>query len=84
MTLVNVSSALKKDEIRKLLEEQTGPSYKFVKMKTAIEQQFEVTGDEGIKDIASYTKKLITSTPWGKVLMLRVLIEGQAFTGGKV
>ena len=82
MTLVNVNSALKRDDIKALLLAQESPKYTFVKMKTAMEMQFEVTGDENIKDIASYTKKLITAQPWGKVLYMRVLIEGQAFTGG--
>jgi hypothetical protein len=85
MALVNVSSALKKDEIRALLEKQESPKYTFVKNKTAIEMQFDVDYDPAaIKDIASYTKKLVQAEPWGKVLMLRVLIEGQAFTGGKI
>lgn len=82
MTLVNVNSALKRDDIKALLLAQESPKYTFVKMKTAMEMQFEVTGDENIKDIAGYTKKLIAGQPWGKVLYMRVLIEGQAFTGG--
>lgn len=84
MSLVNVSSALKKEEIKSLLHGQTSPKYTFVKLKTPIEMQFEVEGDEGIADIASYTKKLIQAEPWGKALMLRVLVDGQSFTGGKV
>ena len=85
MTLVNVNSALKRPEIQKLLEEQENPKYKFVKMKAPMEMQFECEDATGeIKDLAGYTKKLITSQPWGGVLYLRVLIEGQAFTGGKV
>ncbi len=82
MTLVNVNSALKRDDIKALLTSQEKPQYTFVKMKAPMEMQFEVTGDEDIKDVAGYTKKLITAQPWGKVLYLRVLIEGQAFTGG--
>ncbi|MCF0116312.1 MAG: hypothetical protein HUJ56_13260 [Erysipelotrichaceae bacterium] len=82
MSLVNVNSALKREEIKALLAAQESPKYTFVKMKSAMEMQFEVTGDEDIPDIAGYTKKLIAKQPWGGVLYLRVLIEGQAFTGG--
>lgn len=84
MSLVNVSSALKKDEIKELLLKQESPKYEFVKMKTPIEMQFEVTDDGSHGDLANYTKSLIKKEPWGAVLMLRVLNEGQAFTGGKI
>lgn len=84
MALVNVSSALKKDEIKELLLVQESPKYTFVKMKTPIEMQFEVEDDGSHGDLASYTKSLVKKQPWGAVLMLRVLIEGQAFTGGKM
>lgn len=84
MALINVSSALKKDEIKELLLGQESPKYEFVKMKTPIEMQFEVTDDGSHGDLANYTKGLIKKTTWGSVLMLRVLAEGQAFTGGKV
>lgn len=84
MALVNVSSALKKDEIKELLLAQESPKYAFVKMKTPIEMQFEVEDDGSHGDLASYTKSLVKKQPWGSVLMLRVLIEGQAFTGGKM
>lgn len=84
MALVNVSSALKKDEIKELLLVQESPKYTFVKMKTPIEMQFEVEDDGSHGDLASYTKSLVKKQPWGSVLMLRVLIEGQAFTGGKM
>ena len=84
MALVNVSSALKKDEIKELLLAQESPKYTFAKMKTPIEMQFEVEDDGSHGDLASYTKSLVKKQPWGSVLMLRVLIEGQAFTGGKM
>lgn len=84
MALVNVSSALKKDEIKELLLAQESPKYTFVKMKTSIEMQFEVEDDGSHGDLANYTKSLVKKQPWGSVLMLRVLIEGQAFTGGKM
>ena len=85
MALVNVSTALKRDEIRKILEAIDCPQYTFVKMKTPIEMQFDVTDDAAGShgDLANYTKKVIKGQPWGAALMLRVLNEGQAFTGQK-
>jgi|LAHS01.1.fsa_nt_gb hypothetical protein len=85
MALVNVSTALKRDEIRKILEAMDCPKYTFVKMKTPIEMQFDVTDDAAGShgDLANYTKKVIKGQPWGAALMLRVLNEGQAFTGQK-
>lgn len=83
--LVNVNSALKRDEIRKILEANENPKYVYVKNKTPMEMQFEATYAEGTEgDPAAYAKKLIKSQPWGAVLMIRVLIEGQAFSGGKI
>ena len=83
--LVNISSPLKRDEIKAVLEASENPTFKFVKMKTPIEMQFEVNYADGTEgDPCSYAKKLIKAQPWGGVLMVRALVEGQAFTGGKV
>lgn len=83
--LVNISSPMKRDEIKALLEASENPKFKFVKMKTPMEMQFEVEYAEGTSgDPTSYAKKIIKAQPWGAVLMIRALIEGQAFTGGKV
>ena len=83
--LVNVNSALKRDDIRKILEASENPKYVYVKNKTPMEMQFEATYAEGTDgDPAAYAKKLIKAQPWGGALMIRVLIEGQKFTGGKV
>ena len=83
--LVNISSPLKRDEIKAVLEASENPTFKFVKMKTPIEMQFEVNYADGTEgDPCSYAKKLIKAQPWGSVLMVRALIEGQAFTGGTV
>jgi len=81
--LINISTALKRDEIRAILEQNESPKFTFVKMKTPIEMQFEVEDDGTHGDLTSYTKNLIKQQPWGGALMLRVLIEGQAFTGQK-
>ena len=83
MALVNVSTALKRDEIKEMLLKQESPKYTFVKMKTPIEMQFDVQDDGSHGDLAAYTKALIKKEPWGGALMVRVLNEGQAFTGQK-
>lgn len=83
MSLVNVSTALKRDEIKEMLLKQESPKYTFVKMKTPIEMQFDVQDDGSHGDLADYTKSLIKKEPWGGALMIRVLNEGQAFTGQK-
>ena len=83
--LVNISAPMKRDEIKAILEASENPTFKFVKMKTPMEMQFEVEYAEGTEgDPTSYAKKLIKQQQWGAVLMVRALIEGQAFTGGKV
>ena len=83
--LVNISAPMKRNEIRALLEASENPKFVFVKMKTPMEMQFEVTYAEGTEgDPTSYAKKIIKQQPWGAVLMVRALIEGQAFTGGKI
>ena len=45
--LVNVNSALKRDEIRKLLEANENPKYVYVKNLSPMEMQFEATYKEG-------------------------------------
>lgn len=83
--LVNVNSALKRDEIRKLLEANENPKYVYVKNLSPMEMQFEATYKEGTDgNPADYAKKLVKAQPWGGVLMIRCLINGQKFTGGKV
>ena len=83
--LVNISAPMKREEIKAILTASENPKFEFVKMKTPMEMQFEVTYAEGTEgDPTSYAKKLIKAQPWGAVLMVRALIEGQAFTGGKV
>lgn len=85
MTLVNVSSPLKQDDIQKVLEANENPKYTFVKKLTPIERQYEAVYAEGTDgNPADAAKKIIRSQPWGGVLNIRVLIDGQKFTGGKV
>ncbi|MDY4809973.1 MAG: hypothetical protein SO205_07855 [Bulleidia sp.] len=81
MAKVNVNSALKRDDIRKVLESQECPKYTFVKMLGPMEMQFEVEDDGTHGDLANYTKSLIKKQPWGAALFMRVLNDGQAFTG---
>lgn len=81
--LINVAIFLKQKRVRDLLESQTSPVYKFVKMKNYGEMQFKVTDDGSHGDLAKHTKKLIRTIPNSSVIMFRVLHEGQAFEGGK-
>lgn len=83
---INVNSALKRPEIRKVLEANENPKYTFVKNTSPMEMQFECEFAPGteVADPAGYTKKLIKSQPWGAALGFRVLIDGQKFTGGAV
>lgn len=83
MALVNISSALKRPEIRALLEAQESPKYTFTKEK-GIEIQFDVEDDGSHGDLANYTKNLIKKQPWGAALFMRVLNDGQAFSGQKM
>ena len=85
MTLVNLSSPMKRDEIKALLEANENPKYTFVKMLSPMEMQFEATYADGTDgNPADFAKKLIKQQPWGGVLMIRALIDGQKFTGGKI
>lgn len=80
--LVNVSSPLKRDEIKEVLLANENPKYTFVKMKTPIEMQFDAVYAEGTDgDPADYAKKLVKKQPWGAALMIRCLREGQLYTG---
>ena len=87
MIKVNFFSALQKDKIKALLEANEDPTYKYIGDIKPNEMQFEVTYADGIdegKDPAGYAKKLVQKQPWGAALYMRVLIDGQAFTGGVV
>lgn len=76
--LINIFCPMKKDEVRKLLENNEVPKYTFVKMKTPMEMQFEVTYPEGVNgDPISYAKKLIKAQPYGQILTVRILVEGK-------
>ena len=84
---VNFFSALQRDKIKALLEANEDPKYVYLKDIKPNEMQFEVTYADGVeagRDPAGYAKKLVQKQPWGAALYMRVLIDGQAFTGGKV
>ena len=83
MTLINIACPLKQDEIRKVLESQTSPVYRYVQRLAPVETQFEVECDDTI-DVIRNTKKMIRSLPDGKVLFFRVLYDGQFFEDGPI
>lgn len=85
MTLINVASPIKREEIRKLLESQKSPSYHYLKMISTIEMQFEVNDDGTHGDLCAYTDHLIhDGLPYGNVMTYRVLYDGQFFNGGPI
>jgi hypothetical protein len=53
-------------------------------MLNDIDMQFETENCGFDKDIVRHTKMLIRSLPYGKVLMFRVLYDGQVFENGKI
>ena len=79
--IINVSSPIKKEEVKALLEANESPKYVYLKNKTPMEMQFEVTVPEEQEiDIVQYTKRLIKSTEWGMLLNFRVLEDGKPFS----
>lgn len=64
---LNISSPLKRDGIRSVLEALESPKYTFVKMNGPIEMQFEVEDDEAKShgDLERFTSHLIKKQPWG-------------------
>ena len=73
---INISSPLKREEIKQLLLSQTKPKYEYVKNLNYMEMQFEATDFYGI-DLAVHTKDLIKAQPWGRMITYRILLEGQ-------
>ena len=45
---------------------------------------FDVQDGNPNGDLANYTKSLIKKQPWGAALFMRVLNDGQAFTGQNI
>lgn len=85
MPKINVASPVKLDEICEFLESQTDVTYKYVCNITRYEITYEVTDTDGTHgDLSDHTKRLIRSLPYGKVIMFRVLYDGQIFEYGKI
>lgn len=84
---INFFATLQKDKIKELLQANEDPKYVYIGDVKPNEMQFEVTYADGVeegKDPAGFAKKMVQKQPWGAALYMRVLIDGQAFTGGKV
>lgn len=75
--IINISCPIKRDEVKELLLSSENPKFTFVKMKTPMEMQFEVTYQENEGDAVADAKRIIKSTDWGRVLNLRILEEGK-------
>ena len=83
MVVINVTSPLLRKEIRETLLSCEDPKYRYVKHNSKIEMQFEADTDDAQKALR-VAKKRIRSLKFGKVIMFRVLIDGQFFENGKV
>ena len=83
MIRINVTSPLLKKEITEALLSCEDPKYTFVKNNGKIEMQFEADTDDASKAVRT-AKKRIRSLRYGKIIMFRVLIDGQFFENGKV
>ena len=81
-TYINVAMGLKREEVRKLLENNEMPRYRFVRMNNPIEMTLEVE-DDGTHDPIRYTEAKIRSIPNGKVLFFRVMYYGTNFAWEK-
>lgn len=84
MTKINVATSAKLDEICALLESQKDVTYKYICNISVCEVTYEVEDHGNHGDLIRYTKALIRSLPFGKVIMTRVLYDGQVFDGGKI
>ncbi len=84
MAVLNISMPIRREELMSVLEAQTCPKYTFRKWINHIEAQYEVEDDGTHGDLVQYTKKLFRKTKFGKVIMFRVLYNGQFFEGGVI
>ncbi|MCR5795532.1 MAG: hypothetical protein K6G61_09370 [Solobacterium sp.] len=83
MVLINVTSPLLRNEIRETLLACDDPKYRYVRNIGKIEMQFEADTDDASKAVRM-AKKRIRSLRFGKVIMFRVLIDGQFYENGKI
>ncbi|MBR2810997.1 MAG: hypothetical protein IKD69_06415 [Solobacterium sp.] len=83
MVKINVTSPQLRQEIKETLLACKDPKFTFVKNTGQIEMQFEADTDDGNKAVR-VAKKRIRALRYGKIIMYRVLIDGQFFENGKV
>jgi hypothetical protein len=85
MALINIATAVKHEEIRKYLEAQTVVHYTFIGKVNRANWQYEVTDPDGSHgDLVCYTVNLIHQLPYGRVILLQVLYDGQMFPGDRI
>ncbi len=81
MMLVNVNAPVKQKEIIKFLESQENTAFKYCghpnQLVTSI--QFEVDDEKAGGYPVAYTKQLIKSAPFGKMLAFQVVEAGKAW-----
>lgn len=83
MVLINVTSPLLRNEIRETLVACEEPKYRYVRNIGKIEMQFEADTDDSSKALRT-AKERIRSLKFGKIIMFRVLIDGQFYENGKI
>lgn len=85
MTKINVATSTKLDDICKMLESQKDVTYTYICNISNCEVTYEVNDtDNSHGNLIRYTKRLIASLPYGRVILTRVLYDGQLFDGGKI
>lgn len=84
MVTINVSAPIRRKEIRRRLEAEESMKYTYLGMHGPIEMQFSVDTEMDGNQVVRLTKRFIRSIPYGKVIMFRVLVDGQFFENGKV
>lgn len=85
MIKINVATSTKLKEICDLLESQKDITYTYIQNISNCEVTYEVTNNTNNDiDLIRHTKQLIGTLPFGKVILTRVLYDGQLFDGGKI
>ena len=79
--IINISCPLKREEVKQLLLANEDPKFTYIRNKTPMEMQFEVTyADGNDANACNDAKRIIKSTEWGKVLNLRILEDGKKYS----
>lgn len=84
MVKINVSAPILRKQIRERLLNEKSMKYTYLGKIGPIEMQFSVDTELDGNQVVRLTKGFIRSIPFGKVIMYRVLVDGQFFENGPV